>query len=289
MRAFVERYRHLSLLVAVLLAQLFFLAYQIKTASDVRLIRLWAMAAIAPVEKGLNGALDASGSLLENYVVLYDARQESQRLQAELDLTRLRLQELEARAAEARQLAELLELKQSYARAPLVAAQVVGSNAAAPTLTVLINRGREDGLQANMVVLTPDGVAGKVISAFPGVAQVLLITDEKSGVGALVADSRLHGVVKGTGGSLCRLEYIPNEESVTVGAEVLTSGQDQLFPKGLPLGRVTSVRPGEFFQEITVEPAAHLTRLEHVLVLAGPPETLPTSAQAGDSSQSQAQ
>lgn len=284
MRAFVERHRHLSLLVAVLLAQLFFLAYQIKGANDVRLIRLWAVAVIAPVEKGVYAVASTASSLFENYIALYGARQESQRLRAELDLARLRLRELEARAAEAEQLAALLDLKETYPQAPLVAAQVIGSSAAATTLTVLLNRGSEAGLEPNMVVLTPEGVVGKTISVFPGSARVLLITDSKSGVGAMVADSRLLGVVKGTGGSFCQLDYIPNEETVAVGAEVLTSGQDQLFPKGLPLGRITSVHPGEFFQEITVQPAARLARLEHVLVLAGPPATLATTARATDSS-----
>jgi len=280
MRAFVERRRHLSLLVAVLLGQLFFLAYQIKGANDVRLIRLWAFAVIAPVEKAAVGLLDGIGSVWDNYVALYGAREESQRLEAELAQARLRLQELEARAAEADELAALLELKQAHPRAPFVAAQVIGSSPAATTLTVLLNRGSDAGLRPNMVVLTPDGVVGKVIAAYPGAAEVLLITDRKSGVGTMVADSHLLGVLKGTGGFFCRLEYVSNEETVAVGAELVTSGQDQVFPKGLPVGRIVSARPGEFFQEITVEPAARLTRLQHVLVLAGPAETLNVTAEA---------
>lgn len=284
MREFIERYRHLSLLVAVLLIQLFFLAYQIKADNDVRLIRLWAMAVITPVEKTLYGAVDGAGSLFENYLALYDAHQENRRLREQLDRARLRLQQLKTRAEEADQLAALLELKETHGQAPLVAAQVIGSNPGASRLTVLLNRGREAGLEPNQPVITPDGVVGKVIAAYPGAAQVLLITDEKSGVGAMVADTRLLGVVKGTGGSTCRLDYIPNQETVEVGAEVITSGQDQIFPKGLPLGWVRSVRRGELFLEITVEPAARLTRLEHVLVLAGPPESLSITAQTGDSS-----
>ena len=280
MRAFVERRRHLSLLVAVLLGQLFFLAYQIKGANDVRLIRLWAFAVIAPVEKAAVGLLDGIGSVWDNYVALYGAREESQRLEAALAQARLRLQELEARAAEADELAALLELKQAHPRAPFVAAQVIGSSPAATTLTVLLNRGSDAGLRPNMVVLTPDGVVGKVIAAYPGAAEVLLITDRKSGVGTMVADSHLLGVLKGTGGFFCRLEYVSNEETVAVGAELVTSGQDQVFPKGLPVGRIVSARPGEFFQEITVEPAARLTRLQHVLVLAGPAETLNVTAEA---------
>lgn len=288
MREFLARYRHLSLLVAVLLGQLFFLAFQIKGNNDVRLIRVWAVASIAPVEKVFYGVVDGAGYLLETYIALYDARQQNQHLQAELDQARLRLQELEAQAAEAAELAALLDLKETYEPAPLVAAEVIGSNPGASTLTVLINRGREDGLRANQPVITPGGLVGKVIAAYHGAAQVLLVTDEKSGVGAMVADSHVLGVIKGTGRSYCRLEYVPNQETVEVGARVVTSGQDQLFPKGLPLGRVTSVSPGEFFQEITVQPAARLTRLEHVLVLAGSSRTLATTAQMEASSEEQA-
>lgn len=279
MRAFVERHRHLSLLVGALLAQLFFLAYQIKTDSDVRLLRVWAVTVITPVEKLVRGAVGLSGSLAENYIALYGARQESQRLRAELEQVRMRLQELEARAAEADELAALLDFKQSYSGGPLVAARVIAVSPGSATRTVLIDRGRESGLEPNMVVITPAGVVGKVVAAFPGAAQVLLMTDQKSGVGVQVAGTRLQGVVKGTGGSFCRLEYVPNEETVPVGAELFTSGQDQLFPKGLPVGRVVSVRPGDFFQEIAVQPTARLTHLEHVLVVAARPEPLATTAQ----------
>lgn len=284
MRAFLERHSHLSLLVAALLAQLFFLAYQIKGENQVRLIRLWAVAVFSPVERAVRGAAEAGTSVYEDYLALYDARQENRRLSAELDQARLRLHELGARAAEADQLAALLALKQSYARAPLVAANVIGTSPAASTRTVLIDRGSEDGLDTNMVVLTPQGVVGKVVAVFPSVSQVLLLTDQKSGVGVVVAGTNLLGVVKGTGGSLCQMDYVPNQEVMSPGANLLTSGQDQLFPKGLPVGRVLTVRPGETFLEITVEPAAPLSRLEHVLVLAGPPETLGSAAQGSSGS-----
>lgn len=280
MRTFVERHRHLSLLVAALLAQLFFLAYQIKGENDVRLIRRWAVAVITPVERLVRDSVETVRWLVDDYVALYGAQQENHRLKTELDQTRLRLHELEARAAESQRLAGLLEMKQSYERAPLLAARVIGTSPAATTRTVLIDRGSEDGIKVNMVVLTPEGVVGKVVAVFPTVAQVLLVTDQKSGVGALVAESSLLGVVKGTGSSQCRLDYISNQESIPRGALIVTSGQDQLYPKGLPIGRVETARPGEIFQEITVSPAAPLSRLQHVLVLAGPPETLGAAAQA---------
>ncbi|MCH7765769.1 MAG: rod shape-determining protein MreC [Acidobacteria bacterium] len=285
MRTWVERHHHLSLLVAVLLAQVLFLAFQIKRDNQARLIRLWAVAMISPVEKVLDWAVDGTTSAVENYVVLVGTRQENQALQAELDSAHRKINQLEARAAEAEQLASLLDLKLSYPETHAQAAEVIGASAAGSIRTVLISRGANAGLEVNMPVLTPAGVVGKLVSVYPRTAGVLLITDEKSGVGALVADSRVHGVLKGTGGSLCRLAYVPNEEPVSVGARLLTSGQDQLFPKGLPVGTVVSVQPGDFFQVIEVQPAAFLSRLEHVLVLTGPRDALGTSArsQAGTS------
>ncbi|MGH9805398.1 MAG: rod shape-determining protein MreC [Candidatus Acidiferrales bacterium] len=274
MRDFLARHNHLSLLVMVLLGQLFFLAYQIKSDNNVRLIRLWAVAVFAPVERAVHGAADGAGSLVENYITLYNTRQENLRLSEQLDEARLRLHELEARAAQAEELAALLDLKQAYPRAPLLAAKVIGASPAAPSRTVLIDRGSDDGLDVNMAVLTPDGVVGKVVIVFPRASQVLLITDQKSGVGVVLAETNMMGVVKGGGGTLCQLDYVPNPETVAPGTLLLTSGLDQLFPRGLPVGRVLSARPGEAFQEIIVEPAVQLGRLEHVLVLAGPPDTL---------------
>lgn len=278
MTAFLERHRHLSLLVFVLFVQLLLLAYQIKTENQMRLIRVWAVTVVTPVEKGVDFVVDTSVHIWQDYIALYAAQRENRQLRAELEQTRLRLHAVEARATEADQLAALLALKQAHPQAPLLAAEVIGSSAAATSRVIFLNRGRQDGVERNMVVLTADGIVGKVIQVFSASAQVLLITDPDSGVGAMLADSRVQGVVKGTGRNLTRLEYVPNEASVAVGNRVLTSGQDQLYPKGFPIGTVASARPGESFQEILVTPAARLNQLEYVFILAGAPETLTLTA-----------
>lgn len=274
---FFERYRHLSLLAAVLFAQLFFLAFQIKTQNNARLIRVWAAATLSPVQRGLHWTVNGMGSLLEDYILLTNVQQENHTLRAELEQATIRIQQLEARASEAGRLTALLNLKQVYRTAPLVAAEVIGASPASSVHTVLINRGTDAGFEPNMAVLTPAGVVGKIVTVHPTTAEVLLITDQKSGVGAVLADSRILGVLKGTGETVCQLAYVPGEETVLVDARLLTSGQDQVFPKGLPLGIVTAVEPpgeGEFFQQIEVRLAAQLNRLEQVLVLVGPPESL---------------
>ena len=122
-------------------------------------------------------------------------------------------------------------------------------------------------MRKNMGVITPDGVVGKVFDAYPNTSQVLLLTDKDSGVGAMTADSRIQSPVGGVGESLIAMKYVPNDDDVSVGARVVTSGMDKIFPRDLPVGTIAEVRPGNPFKQIRIKPAANLEKLEEVLVL----------------------
>jgi rod shape-determining protein MreC len=118
-------------------------------------------------------------------------------------------------------------------------------------------------------VITPDGVVGKILAVYPDTSQVLLIGDKESGVGALLSVTRTQGAVKGTGDPQLSLDYVSKDTKVSAGEAVLTSGQDRIFPKDLPVGTVIDATPDRKspFMRIRVMPAAHLDRLEEVLVL----------------------
>jgi len=119
-----------------------------------------------------------------------------------------------------------------------------------------------------MGVITPDGVVGKIIDAYPNTSQVLLLTDRGSGVGAKFADSGIQHPVGGVGEAMLAMKYVPNDDEVNVGARVVTSGTDRIFPRDLPVGTITEVRPGgQGFKQVRVKPAANLEKLEEVLVL----------------------
>jgi rod shape-determining protein MreC len=125
-----------------------------------------------------------------------------------------------------------------------------------------------------MGVITPDGVVGKTTEVYSSTAQVLVLTDHESGVGALLASTRTHGVVKGIGDPLARMDYVVNDDNVPVGEWVLTSGEDRIFPKDLPIGTVVGTQPGNPFKVIHIQPSARLDRLEEVLVLLTQQELL---------------
>jgi rod shape-determining protein MreC len=130
-------------------------------------------------------------------------------------------------------------------------------------------------------VITPDGVVGKTTTeVFADTAQILLLSDKESGVGALLAESRTQGVVRGQGEPWLLLDYVVSDEPMRAGQLILTTGQDQIFPKGLPLGTVLDVTPGTPYPRIRVKPAARLDRLEEVLVLLTREELKPTTQAA---------
>jgi rod shape-determining protein MreC len=275
--------RPLLLLAAVVGAQILLLAFQIRRDRNIRLIRVWAVETLTPAERAGTTSIDWILGLWTGYIDLRHARADNRRLQGELDQLRLQLVQLQSRADEADRLAGLLAFRQAHADLPLVAAKVISADPAATTRVVYIDRGSNDGVRSNMAVITPGGVIGKVLEVYPASSQVLLITDRESGVGALLDGSHTEGVVKGTGGPDLMMDYVVSDEKVAPGEPVLTSGLDQIFPEGLPVGAVVSARPANPFQKITVRPAARLDRLEDVLVIQLRAKPLPPpAATAGD-------
>jgi rod shape-determining protein MreC len=269
MLAIPSRHKSLTLLGTVIVAQVLLLAAQIKRERQVRLIRIWAVESISPVQRISSWFIDMLGSGWGGYIGLRHAQQENQGLREELDQLKVRNAELEGRAHEADRLADLLNFREAHSGVPMAAARVVGASPDSGSNVVYINRGSRSGIRRDMGVITPDGVVGKILAVYPDTSLVLLLSDKDSGVGALLAGTRSQGVVKGTGEPQLSLEYVSNDEKVSANETLLTSGQDRIFPKDLPLGTVVEATPDRRspFMHIRVKPAAHLDRLEEVMVL----------------------
>ncbi len=267
----IKRHANLTVLVAVLFAQILGLAVQIKRTTEegdsALLIRQWTLAAITPLEKGFVHSTTAVRNVWNGYFYLRNVRKENERLKDEIGQMRLEQVRLQQDAAQARRLQALLAFKEQFV-STTVAAQVIGSSGSDQSRIIYIDRGSDHGIAENMAVITPDGIVGKVLRVFPGTAQVLVITDQSSGVGAILQKSRLQGIAKGTADGGVKVDYVMADEKIEVGEPVITSGGDRIFPKGLPLGRVASVAPGKnMFLAIRLTPAADLARLEEVLVI----------------------
>jgi len=271
MESVLGRYRNLIILMGVLFLQVLGLAMQVKRgnneASDTRLIRIWAVGALSPFERGLVWIQRSTTNVWHNYFYLRGVRAENRQLKDQIEQMRLEQVRLSEDAAQARRLQTLLAFKEQFV-AKTVAAQVIGSSGSDLSRVIYIDKGGNDGIQRDMAVMTVSGILGKVLMVYPSVAQVLLISDQSSGVGALLEKTRLQGVLRGTANGEVELERVMSDEQVAVGDNVLTSGGDQIFPKGLPVGTVDKVSTGkDLFLNIKIKPAADLSKLEEVLVL----------------------
>src|SRR3989441_1948673 len=267
MVAIPSRHKSLVLLAGVILLQVLMLAVQIKRDSEGRLIRVWTVGAVSPFERAGSSGFGWFRNAWRHYFALRNTTKDNEELRRENDALKLQVAQLQGKAAEADRLALLLNFRQSHTDVPMVAARVIGGSAGTASQTIELDRGERDGIRRNMGVITPDGVVGKVVEAYPNTAQVLLLTDKDSGVGAMLADSRIQSPVGGTGEPLLAMKYVPNDDTVRMGERVITSGMDRIFPRDLPVGTIAEIKSGNPFKQIRIKPAANLQRLEEVLVL----------------------
>jgi rod shape-determining protein MreC len=270
MESVLGRYKNLIVLTAVIFVQVLGLAVQVKRTTDnesSRLIRVWAVGAVTPFEKVLVGIQTSTRSVWHNYFYLRGVRAENRELRQKIEQMQIEQVRLSQDADQARRLQALLGFKEQFI-SQTMAAQVIGSSGSELSRSIYIDKGEKDGIKPDMAVITTGAVVGKVLRVYRSTSLVLLINDQTSGVGAILEKSRLQGILRGTPAGEVVLEKVMSDESVPVGESVLTSGGDRIFPKGLPIGTVTRVSPGnDLFLNIRVKPVTDLSKLEEVLVV----------------------
>ncbi|MGO9260934.1 MAG: rod shape-determining protein MreC [Bryobacteraceae bacterium] len=266
MESFVNRYRNITVLLLVIFAQLLLLAVQVKNDQDVHLIRVWTVTAVTPMARILEGFRGGSIGFIRNYITLHDADADNRRLQADVD--RLKMENIflknELNSADR---AKALQLFQAHTPSRMLAATVIFTGAGSNSKVVYVDRGSVEGVMRGMAVVTPDGIVGKVIAAYPLASEVLLVTDPDFAAGVVSQKSQVRGTFKGQGTPLGKVDYVPAEEKVAEGEWFYTSGDDRVFPRGFPVGQARIVRPSLPFQEILVDPSGLQRGLEDVLIV----------------------
>lgn len=255
-------------LVLFLLLTLAMISLHIRYPGSQGPLRQVILEIAAPVQSGLTATFGSLQSAWTEYLHLVGLREENRKLGKKIDELTNQLVEYREGHLEAQRLQALLAIRQDM-KIPSVAARVIDKSQATLFKTILLNKGASSGIRAGQPVLSSRGVVGRVIETSPHVSRVLLMIDEKSNIDGLIQRTRAEGILQGNGPSGGRLKYVSNLEDVQAGDLILTSGLSGLFPKGLPLGSVTSVneKADSLFQKIDVAPAVDFSRLEEVLVL----------------------
>ncbi len=281
MEGFLNRYRNITVLLLVIFAQLLLLAVQVKNGKDVPMIRVWTVTAVTPVARAVEGVRGGGLGFFRNYIANHNASVENSRLREEngrLKLENIFLKNELSRADRAK----ALELFQAKTSSKMVAATVIAAGAGSRAKVVFVDRGTVSGIMRGMPVVTPDGIVGIVRAAYPTASEILLVTDPDFAAGTIDQKTQVRGTVKGQGTPLCRLDYVPSEAPIQPGDWLYTSGEDHVFPRGFAVGVVKSVKPGQPFKEVTVEPTGSQQGLEDVLILVEGshleiPDTPPTN------------
>lgn len=276
------RYRNVTILAAAIFVQILGLAVQVKRSTDnqsSRLIRVWTVSAITPFEKSIVRIQDGISDVWHNYFYLRGVRQENRQLKEQIEQLQLEQVRLQQDANQAHRLQSLLGFKEQFI-AKTLAAQVIGSSGSDQSRTVYLDKGSRDGVKQEMPVISSTGVVGKVSAVYRTTSEVLLINDQESGIGAILEQSRLQGVLKGKASGELVMDKVMSDEDVKLGDKAMTSGGDLIFPKGLVIGTVAKITKGPEFLEVSIKPAAALNRLEEVLVITQKEEREPISPAA---------
>jgi rod shape-determining protein MreC len=283
MESFFSRYKNALVLMLVVLAQVVLLAMQVRRPApdmqdghNIRLWRYWVASLVTPPEKLARGIGLRVRGVWSNYIYLRNLREQNESLQDENTRLRLEQASLAEDAREGQRLRAMLDFRAAYIDTT-VPAQVIGTSGTDQAHVIYIDKGAKDGIRPQMPVITPDGVVGKVKNVFPGTSQVLLISDQTSGAGVMLQTTRIRGVMKGNVAGQPQIINISPDERIQPGEVVLTSGGDQVYPRGLPVGVVEKVvpDPDTSYVNVVVKPNANLAKLEEVMVITAISDKMP--------------
>ncbi|HVE60138.1 MAG TPA: rod shape-determining protein MreC [Pyrinomonadaceae bacterium] len=268
------------LMIALLLGNFLLMAYDAKTTSQERVIRVWTQAVANFVQSPVTTVTSSVTNYFQSISSLRSAQTENDALKQRVQELEVEVQQKKELAKENESLKSLLELK-NEAKYKILPAQIIGRDPSLWFDSAIINRGSLDGVKLNMPIVNNGGLIGRVIAVSPITAQINLVTKEKSGLGGVIGElgtSNALGVVSGNGKrELLEMGYIPGTIEVQVGEMVYTTGQDGIYPAGLKIGEVAEVRPGSatVTQQIFIKPSAKLYAMEEVAVLLYEPAAKP--------------
>ncbi len=229
---------------------------------------------LTPLQNSILSIYRTGSGAVDNYVAVVGTKKENERYRKALVAMAGENQRLKEELKLSGRLKELLQYKEQSAL-KTTSAGIIAYNTAKWTSTAVINKGSADGLESNMAVLSPTGIVGRIIEVTPSTATVLLNTDPRSNIESMVERTRVKAIAEGNGKGMIVLKYVRELDDVRAGDKVITSGFSGLFPKGLIIGEVTTVKKGRdnFFNYIEVTPQVDFKSIEDVLVVLKPSGT----------------
>lgn len=268
--------KNIFLIIVLVLSVLATIQYAGSTREQLTPVEKILRDGFAPVYHLMTGA----GERIRDWVLypfsLAGVARENEQLKEKVQRLEAQLRTMEELKQENKRLKRLLNWQQKEGkRYTSVVASVIARNPDNWFGTLVVNRGKEDGIKPNMTVVAPAGLVGRVLNVSETTSEVLLITDPRSGVGAMIQKTRAPGIVEGfgSGSAYLRMNHIPGNLAVARGETVVTSGQGSIYPKGIAIGVVVDVKKeaSGLFKVATIKPFVDFNRLEEVLIIKDKP------------------
>jgi rod shape-determining protein MreC len=263
-----RRIRTFWIWVVLLFAALFLVSSNISKRRSWNPVEQVVIEMTAPIQMLTEKTIDAVEGFWLKYFSLVDLHNENASLRNEIDVLRMQNDRYRELTTVNQRLQQLLQFKAAV-QWPAMAAQVIGHDPTGWFESIIIDKGKNNGLKPGMPVVNAQGVVGQLVSVSPNYSKVLLIIDQNSAVDCLIQRSREKGIVKGLTRKTCKMHYVVKTGDVAGGDLVVTSGMGGVYPKGLPVGQVIEVSedPWEMFKGVMVRPLVDFEKLEEVLVL----------------------
>ena len=257
-------------LIVLCVISLLLLTFYLRESSEgpIHALRGAAMTVTSPVRilgSAIASPFNALGNITQNATASSDTLSELKKQNEELTA---RVAELSEAQETAERLEKLVGLQSTYSLES-TAARIIGSTGDAWSNAVVIDKGSNSGFEVGMPVCSSGGVIGQIIEVSANTSTVRLITDEQSGISAMIQSSRAQGMLQGQADGTLRLQYVVADAEVSTGDIIITSGIGGTFPKGLPLGTVASIDrdANAVYYTIVVRALSSAENNEEVLVI----------------------
>lgn len=272
MNTLFKHYENILLLLALVILASVLLANNIKEKEAPNPLEKFALIVASPLQKAVTSSIRETASLWNRYIHLVETSRKNVELKKKLEEERFKNNLLLEELKKYRRVENLLSFH-PIAKTGFQVADVIAWDSTNLSQTFVINKGTQNKLQENMVVLTHNGLIGRIVNATKNSSRVLMITDSRSAVDAYVQETRVRCIIVGQNKKKCLIRYLPVDAKVKTGDVLISSGLGGIFPKGLLLGTISSIEPGNgrLFFKAEMVPAANLKRIEEVLIMANFP------------------
>lgn len=268
----IKEYRHYLGTLILIVVPMIALNAGGKTPANLYWFDRLAISLSAPAQSVIKGTLEISWDTIQSYLLLLHTQRVNQDLLIENQKLMNEVASFQEVEKENQRLKQIVDFNQAIEGKRFVA-RVIAQDVSPEFRTIRLNKGSDKGISQGMAVISIDGIVGRVIRTGPGFSDVLTLLDSSSAIDGLLQRNRVRGIVEGRGNQILSLKYLRRTDDVQENDIILSSGVGGLFPKGLAIGKVVSVKKKNYgiTQEVEIMPSVDLNKLEEVTIIEPPP------------------